>query len=178
MRARLLVPLGAALAIVIGGAHAPPAAPPGPIGPGAGGAPPQRLAWPLGASWTETQPYGCTQFQLEPPASWCPSGHVHTGIDMAAPLGTPVHAAAAGVAHVAESSGGYGLYVTVDHGGRVATLYGHLDSTALRGGESLAAGQELGRLGSSGLSTGPHLHFEVRREGRPVDPAPWLPANP
>jgi murein DD-endopeptidase MepM/ murein hydrolase activator NlpD len=175
MKARLLVPLGAAVAIVIGGAHAPPA---GPVANGGGGPPPQRLAWPLGAGWILTQPYGCTELQLEPPASWCPSGHVHTGVDMAAPLGTPVYAAAAGVAQVAENPGGYGLYVTVDHGGRVATLYGHLDSTALRGGEYVAAGQELGRLGSSGLSTGPHLHFEVRREGRPVDPAPWLPANP
>jgi murein DD-endopeptidase MepM/ murein hydrolase activator NlpD len=124
-----------------------------------------------------TQPYGCTPFELEPAAPWCPSGHFHAGIDMAAALGTPVHAAAAGVARVAENPGGYGLHVVVDHGGRVATLYGHLDSTTLRGAQPVAAGQEIGRLGSSGLSTGPHVHFEVRRDGRPVDPAPWLPAT-
>jgi len=96
---------------------------------------------------------------------------------MAAPLGTPVRAAAAGVARTALNPGGYGLYVMVDHGGRLATLYGHLDSTALRGAEPVVAGQEVGRLGSSGFSTGPHLHFEVRRDGRPVDPQPWLPAT-
>jgi murein DD-endopeptidase MepM/ murein hydrolase activator NlpD len=124
-----------------------------------------------------TQGYGCTTFVLEPPASFCPSGHFHSGIDLAAPLGTPVRAGAAGTAQVANRPSGYGLYVIVDHGGGISTLYGHLDSTGLTSGDRVAAGQQVGRMGSSGMSTGPHLHFEVRREGRPEDPLPWLPAS-
>jgi murein DD-endopeptidase MepM/ murein hydrolase activator NlpD len=146
-------------------------------GPGAGAATavPGRLTWPL-AGWALSQPYGCTAFELEPAAPWCAGGHFHSGVDLAAPAGTPVHAAAAGTARVALSPAGYGLHVVVDHGGGVTTLYGHLGSTGLRGGETVAAGAEVGLVGSSGLSTGPHLHFEVRRDGRPVDPLPWLPA--
>ena len=142
-----------------------------------GGTGPGRLVWPL-SDWVETQAYGCTPFALEPAAPWCPGGHFHSGIDMAAAAGTPVHAAAAGVVTVAWSPNGYGLYVVVRHGGDVTTLYGHLESTALAGGEPVAAGAEIGRVGSTGLSTGPHLHFEVRQAGRPVDPVPLLPAHP
>jgi murein DD-endopeptidase MepM/ murein hydrolase activator NlpD len=141
-----------------------------------GSAPPGRLAWPLDA-WIETQAYGCTPFALEPVASWCPSGHFHSGIDMAAPAGRTVRAAAAGRARVAWNPGGYGLYVILDHGGGVSTLYAHLEATSLLDGDTVAAGGEVGRVGSTGLSTGPHLHFEVRRDGRPVDPSPWLPAG-
>ena len=173
MRARsLALPLGALTVMVVGGAHPPPAGP-----AGAGGQPPARLAWPLAVDWVLTQPYGCTGFLLEPVAPWCPTGHFHSGIDMAAPEGTPVRCAAAGVARVSANPGGYGLYVVVDHEGGVVTLYGHLGSTPLHGGEPVAAGEELGEVGSTGLSTGPHLHFEVRRDGRPVDPDPWLPAR-
>jgi murein DD-endopeptidase MepM/ murein hydrolase activator NlpD len=96
---------------------------------------------------------------------------------MAAPAGTPVHAAAAGVAAVAWNPNGYGLYLIVQHGGGVSTLYGHLESTAVVSGDPVAAGAEIGRVGSTGLSTGPHLHFEVRRGGRPVDPVPLLRAH-
>ena len=138
--------------------------------------PPDRLAWPLDA-WIETQAYGCTPFALEPAAPWCPSGHFHSGIDMAAPAGTIVHAAAAGRARVAWNPGGYGLNVTLEHGGGISTLYAHLEATSLVDGDPVEAGGEVGRVGSTGLSTGPHLHFEVRRDGRPVDPSPWLPAR-
>jgi murein DD-endopeptidase MepM/ murein hydrolase activator NlpD len=144
--------------------------------PGAGGAPPGRLTWPL-SDWVMTQPYGCTSFELEPAAAWCATGHFHSGIDMAAPAGTPVRAAAAGVARVVLDPGGYGLHVILEHGGGIATLYGHLESTSLTAGDAVAAGGEIGRVGSTGMSTGPHLHFEVRRDGRPVDPTPWLPAR-
>jgi murein DD-endopeptidase MepM/ murein hydrolase activator NlpD len=145
----------------------------------AGGRPtaaPGQLAWPL-TDWVETQAYGCTTFALEPVALWCPGGHFHSGVDMAAPAGTPVHAAAAGVATVAWDPNGYGLYLVVQHGGGVSTLYGHLESTAVVSGDPVAAAAEIGRVGSTGLSTGPHLHFEVRRGGRPVDPVPLLPAR-
>ena len=173
MRGRhLALPLGALALMAVGGAHPPPTSPAEP-----GGALPAHLAWPLAVDWILTQPYGCTGFLLEPVAPWCPTGHFHGGIDMAAPEGTPVRSAAAGIARVSEDPGGYGLYVVVEHGGGLATLYGHLDSSPLHGGEEVAVGQEVGEVGSSGLSTGPHLHFEVRRDGRPVDPNPWLPAG-
>jgi murein DD-endopeptidase MepM/ murein hydrolase activator NlpD len=149
----------------------PPAA-----GPAPGDRAPERLAWPL-AGWVMTQPFGCTSFALEPVAPWCASGHFHSGIDMAAPAGTVVRAAAAGRARVAWNPGGYGRYVVVDHGGGVATLYAHLEAAALLSGDDVQAGGEVGRVGSTGLSTGPHLHFEVRRDGRPVDPTSWLPAR-
>jgi len=166
----LLVPLVGLALMSVGGAHALPSGP-----GGAGGVAPEHLVWPLRA-WVLTQPYGCTTFDEEPIAIWCPTGHFHSGLDLAAPAGIPVHAAAAGVARVALSPLGYGLYVIIDHGGGLATLYGHLDWTPLSSGEAVRAGDELGLVGSSGLSTGPHLHFEVRRNGRPVDPTPWLPA--
>lgn len=164
----VVVPLVGLGLMAVGGAHGTPIGPPG-------GAAPGRLAWPL-SQRVLTQPYGCTAVKLEPVAAWCSAGHFHSGIDLAAPVATPVHAAADGVARVAESPGGYGLYVVVDHGGGVTTLYGHLEWTSLRSGEHIRAGDELGLVGSTGLSTGPHLHFEVRRDGRPVDPIAWLPA--
>ena len=170
--ALLLLPLGV-LAMLVGGSH--PVVPAiQPAGPATG--PPGQLLRPVDGA-VLTQGYGCTSFVLEPPASFCPSGHFHSGIDLAAPLGTPVRAAAAGMAQVANRPSGYGLYVIVDHGAGISTLYGHLDTTTLASGDRVAAGQQVGRMGSSGMSTGPHLHFEVRREGRPEDPMSWLPAS-
>lgn len=163
----LLVGLGL---MTVGGAHASP----GELA-GAGAIAPNRLTWPL-TDRVLTQNYGCTALELEPAAAWCPGGHFHSGLDLAAPMGTPIHAAAAGVARFAEDPGGYGLYVVIDHGGTVSTLYGHLEWTPLVNGGAVRAGDQVGFVGSNGLSTGPHLHFEVRREGRPVDPLPLLPA--
>lgn len=94
----------------------------------------------------------------------------HHGVDIAAPWGTPVRAAAAGTVVYAGWFGGYGKLVVVDHGGGIATLYGHLSSIAVSAGQPVAAGDLVGRVGSTGYSTGPHLHFEVRVDGRPVDP--------
>jgi len=170
LRALMVMLAGLGL-MTAGGVHAAPGelADAGAVGP-------HQLAWPL-TEWVLTQTYGCTGFELEPADSWCPSGHFHSGLDLAAPIDTPIHAAAGGVARVAEDPGGYGLYVLVDHGGRLSTLYGHLEWTPLGDGVAVRAGDELGFVGSSGLSTGPHLHFEVRREGRPVDPIPWLSAT-
>jgi len=171
MSVRALVVTLAGLGLMtVGGVHAAP----GELA-AARATPPNRLAWPL-TNWVLTQTYGCTSFELEPAALWCPTGHFHSGLDLAAPVGTPIHAAASGVARAAEDPGGYGLYVVVDHGGRLSTLYGHLEWTPLRNAVAVRAGDELGFVGSSGLSTGPHLHFEVRREGRSLDPIPWLPA--
>lgn len=166
-----VLPLVSLGLMAIGGVNG---APEGPAG--TGGVAPNRLDWPL-VDWVMTQPYGCTTFELEPIASWCPTGHFHSGVDMAAATGTPIHAAAAGVARIAQSPGGYGLYVVLDHGGGVTTLYGHMEEASLSNGEAVRAGDAIGLVGSSGMSTGPHLHFEVRRDGRPVDPIPWLPAR-
>jgi murein DD-endopeptidase MepM/ murein hydrolase activator NlpD len=166
----LLLPLFALGAILIGGGR--PAGPP-PQQPGPIGAPPSRLLLPVMGA-VLTQGYGCTDLVFEPAASFCSSGHFHSGIDLAAPMDRPVQAAAEGVALVANRPGGYGLYVIVVHGGGISTLYGHLHATDLQSGQRVGAGDRVGLLGSSGLSTGPHLHFEVRRNGRPEDPAHWL----
>lgn len=170
----LLMPLGAVAVILIGGAHQTVPADSSPM---AGVSPPGKLLPPvIGA--VPTQGYGCTSFVLEPPAAFCATGHFHSGIDLAAGLGTPVRAAGGGVAQVANRPTGYGLYVLMDHGGGISTLYGHLDYTPVSSGDRISAGQLIGRMGSSGMSTGPHLHFEVRRDGRPEDPTQWLPAFP
>jgi murein DD-endopeptidase MepM/ murein hydrolase activator NlpD len=171
--AAVLLPLGALGAIILGGAH--PASQASGDSPVASGSPPGSLVLPVRGA-VLTQRFGCTEVLFEPRASFCASGHFHSGIDLAARLGTPVHSAAAGVAQVANGPTGYGLYVIVVHGGGLSTLYGHLDSTSLLTGDPLAAGDVVGLMGSSGLSTGPHLHFEVRRGGRPEDPLPLLPA--
>ena len=121
-----------------------------------------------------TQPFGCTQLTLEPFDPLCPSKHVHTGLDLAAPAGTAVRAATAGMAHVGYDGAGAGLYVAVDAGGGVRILYCHLFTTSVRTGQSVAAGEAIGTVGSSGLATGPHLHLEVQLDGRSVDPVRWL----
>ena len=124
-----------------------------------------------------TQTFGCTTLPFEPSSDRCPTGHFHSGIDLAAPLHTPVKAATAGVVVSGRSSGGYGLWVLVqrDPGGALATLYGHLAVALVSSGDLVQAGQLIGLVGSTGNSTGPHLHFEVRVQGVPVDPAPYLP---
>ena len=117
-----------------------------------------------------TQPFGCTAYSMEPADRSCPSGHIHTGVDLAVPMGTPVRAALDGVAHVVVSSTGFGLHVIVDCGDGLTTLYGHLQSVDVGDGDEVAAGDVIGAVGSSGNSTGPHLHFEVRRDSIPEDP--------
>ena len=117
-----------------------------------------------------TQGFGCTTFSFEPVDAGCPGGHWHSGIDLAAPTGTPVYATQSGVAQVVRSASGYGLHVVIDHGGGLSSMYGHLSSVAVLSGEYVDAGQVVGAVGSSGNSTGPHLHFEIRRDGIPEDP--------
>jgi hypothetical protein len=117
-----------------------------------------------------SQAFGCTIYAFEPVDHACPSGHIHTGIDLAVPLGTPVRAALPGTVQVIVSATGFGLHVIVDHGGGLATLYGHLQSVVVHDGDAVDAGDLLGLAGSTGNSTGPHLHFEVRRDGIPEDP--------
>ncbi|MCP8940280.1 M23 family metallopeptidase [Alsobacter sp. SYSU M60028] len=99
---------------------------------------------------------------------------MHTGLDLRDDWGAPVRATAPGRVTAAEWSGAYGLMVEVEHAGGVATRYGHLSSASVRVGDEVAAGALLGRVGSTGRSTGPHLHYEIRLDGDPVDPQRWL----
>ncbi|MGN9777636.1 M23 family metallopeptidase [Micromonospora sp. H33] len=103
---------------------------------------------------------------------------LHAGVDLAAPTGTPILAAAGGRVTRAGWYGGYGNYTCIDHGRadgqRLSTCYGHQSRLLVSPGQQVRAGQVIGRVGSTGASTGPHLHFEVRLGGRPVDPLPWI----
>jgi murein DD-endopeptidase MepM/ murein hydrolase activator NlpD len=99
---------------------------------------------------------------------------MHTGIDFGASYGTPIRAAADGVVVSAGPLGGYGNATVIDHGNGLATLYGHQSSIAVSPGQRVSRGQVIGYVGCTGLCTGPHLHFEVRVRGTPVDPMPYL----
>lgn len=98
----------------------------------------------------------------------------HHGIDLASPLGSPIRASAAGRVVFAGERGGYGNLVVVDHGDGTKTRYAHCQRIDVEVGEAVEAGQAIAAVGSTGRSTGPHLHFEVRREDQPVDPSDWL----
>ena len=141
---------------------------------------PQRLLVPCRGP--VTQGFGPTPYTFELP--FVDGGvyyaHFHTGIDIAVPAGTPIRAAAEGTVVLATTNiaggvpVGYGTYVLIAHGGGEYTLYGHLSSLGVRAGQRVAAGQVIGLAGTTGNSTGPHLHFEVRYGTRPVDPLPLL----
>jgi murein DD-endopeptidase MepM/ murein hydrolase activator NlpD len=131
------------------------------------------LSWPL-ASFTLTQAFGPTSLALEPPLG--PYRHFHTGLDLSARLGTPVMAAADGiVVAVGHTSTGYGNYVVIAHGAGIETLYGHLLVTSVSYGDRVSRGHVIGLEGSSGFSTGPHVHFELRVNNAVTDPMPYLP---
>jgi murein DD-endopeptidase MepM/ murein hydrolase activator NlpD len=132
-----------------------------------------QLSWPMN-SFTITQPFGPTNVLLEPPFG--PYRHFHTGIDLAAALGAPVMAAADGlVVAVGHTASGYGNFVVIAHGSGIETLYGHLLSTSVNVGDVVKRGQVIGLEGSTGFSTGPHLHFELRVQNQVIDPMPYLP---
>ena len=97
----------------------------------------------------------------------------HHGIDLAAAKGSEIHAFAGGVVSDAGQNSVYGNYVTVDHGD-ISTFYGHMSEISVSAGDSVKAGDTIGIIGSTGKSTGVHLHFEVRKDGERVDPAPYL----
>lgn len=118
------------------------------------------LIWPV--SGPIASPYG---------TRW---GRLHTGIDIGAGTGTPIKAAASGRVLVSGYSGGYGNLTVIDHGNGIATAYAHQSSLAASAGQQVGQGQVIGYVGSTGFSTGPHLHFEVRVNGSPVDPFGYL----
>ena len=126
-----------------------------------------RFIWPLRGRLTSlfgprTHPiYGTPDF--------------HTGVDIAVPEGTEVHAAAPGTVTWAGTRGGYGLLVIIDHGDGYSTYYGHLSRILVHVGQFVEVGQVIALSGNTGLSTGPHLHFEIRKFGEAINPLPLLP---
>ena len=123
--------------------------------------PPSAVRWPLVERVTSE--YG---------PRW---GRMHEGIDIAGSHGAPIHSAESGRVDYAGWIGGYGNTIIVDHGGGMSTLYGHMYGFAVLAGQTVSIGQVLGYVGNSGLSQGPHLHFEVRVDGVPVNPRKYLP---
>ena len=101
-------------------------------------------------------------------------GRLHAGIDLASGIGSPVRAAAAGVVRSSGSESGYGRAIRIEHADGTVTLYGHMSALLADVGDRVDAGELIGREGNTGRSTGPHLHFEVRVNGTPVNPLPWL----
>jgi murein DD-endopeptidase MepM/ murein hydrolase activator NlpD len=141
----------ARIASTLAGAPAP-----GPVQQGSG-----QLIWPV--SGPVTGVFG----EVRP-------GHLHSGIDIAVPEGTPIRAADSGRVALAAYTGGYGNYTCVQHTASMSTCYGHQSSFAVSSGASVTQGQVIGYSGNTGNSTGPHLHFEVRINGSPVDPMGYL----
>ncbi|MCA2218573.1 M23 family metallopeptidase [Jidongwangia harbinensis] len=103
-------------------------------------------------------------------------GRLHAGVDLATTSGTPIHAAGAGVVVRAGEAGGYGNAVLIDHGNGFLTHYGHMSVIGVTAGQQVAVGQEIGKEGSTGHSTGPHLHFEVHEGSykNPIEPTAWM----
>lgn len=152
------------------------APPPAPAGSFAGmvnsltasaGSPPAALAWPL--QGTITSPFGERKNPLGPGEDF------HPGIDIAADSGTPIAAAAPGRVISAGPDAGYGNLVVVDDGNGVTTRYAHCSQILVRPGQLVNTGDTLATVGSTGASTGPHLHFEVRVDDKPIDPMGVLP---
>jgi murein DD-endopeptidase MepM/ murein hydrolase activator NlpD len=138
-----------------------------------------KLLWPIPHA-TVSQGFGPTAYAFE--ASYAGFAHFHTGIDLSMPFGTPLFAAADGVVVLArpmtDPTGalvGYGNYVIIQHDAGLKTLYGHLLAIGVKEGDQVKRGQLIGLVGSTGNSTGPHLHFEVRIDNSPVDPLQMLP---
>ncbi|MBU6268394.1 MAG: M23 family metallopeptidase [Sphingomonadales bacterium] len=108
---------------------------------------------------------------------WHPvlGGHrQHKGVDLSAPVGTPIHAAADGVIGRADWFSSYGLYVAIEHGNALETRYGHMSRLNVAAGQFVHKGDVIGYVGTTGRSTGPHLHYEVRIAGEAVNPVPYL----
>jgi murein DD-endopeptidase MepM/ murein hydrolase activator NlpD len=127
---------------------------------------PGSFSWPV--TGTITSPFG---WRSNPFGG---GPEFHQGLDIAAPMGTTVTAAAGGTVIMAQWYGGYGNYILIDNGGGFSTGYGHLSAIYVSTGQAVQRGQAIGAVGSTGQSTGPHLHFEIRIAGKPVDPAPRL----
>jgi murein DD-endopeptidase MepM/ murein hydrolase activator NlpD len=134
-----------------------------------------RFIWPM-PKGPITQGFGPSQLALEPPFNGFP--HFHTGVDIAGPQNEPVLAADDGqVVLAATGASGYGNYVVLSHGQGLTTLYGHLNQILVKQGDHVSQASPIGLEGSTGNSTGPHVHFEVRVNGVPINPATYLPSG-
>lgn len=123
------------------------------------------FTWPLSTGGTLTSNYG---YRIHPISG---VRKMHTGVDLAAPAGTPILAAESGTVSLVRKLGtGYGWYVVVSHGSNISTLYAHMSSIIVSEGQAVSRGQQLGGVGTTGSSTGNHLHFEVRVNGSHVSP--------
>ena len=127
-----------------------------------------QMIWPVTGGWISSE-YGNRLHPILGYYRW------HSGIDYAVDYGTPIKAAEDGTVIFADSNGGYGNCVIIDHGGGVSTLYAHASKILVKVGQDVLKGQTIALVGSTGLSTGPHLHFEVRVNGETQDPLKWLP---
>ncbi|HEY4397051.1 MAG TPA: peptidoglycan DD-metalloendopeptidase family protein, partial [Acidimicrobiia bacterium] len=126
-----------------------------------------RFSWPVNAPITS--PFG---YRVDPVLGG--GARLHAGVDLGASSGTPIKAAGDGVVVMAGWNGGYGNFTLIDHGGGLATAYGHQSSIGVRIGQRVSTGEVIGNVGTTGASTGPHLHWEVRVNGNPVDPMGWV----
>ena len=124
------------------------------------------MIWPLYGEITS--PFGWREHPIYGDARF------HSGMDIGGDYGLPIIAAAAGILTYSGWISGYGFPVIIDHGGGISTLYGHNDSLAVGEGQTVSQGQVIAYCGSTGNSTGPHCHFEVRENGEPVDPLGYL----
>jgi murein DD-endopeptidase MepM/ murein hydrolase activator NlpD len=129
-----------------------------------------KLGMPLKREYRLSSPFG---YRIHPVTG---QKKLHTGMDMAVPQGTPVYAAESGVVIVAQSWSGYGNCIIINHGNGLWTLYGHLKPGGIlvKKGQTVKRGEKIGLVGMTGTATGYHLHFEVRKDGTPVNPAPYL----
>ncbi len=132
-----------------------------------GGTKPSVLLWPVNGHISS--PFG---WRVHPIFG---TKKLHTGIDIGVAYGTPIKAAAGGTVILAQTYGGYGNATAIDHGGGLSTLYGHQSKIIVKVGQKVTMGQVIGYVGCTGYCTGPHLHFEVRENGTPVDPTKYLP---
>lgn len=135
---------------------------------GTGGVSPTSLNWPTPGYYRITSPYG---WRIHPILK---TKRLHTGIDLGVPYGKNVVAANSGKVIFAKYNGSYGNCIIIDHGGGMSTLYAHLSSYSVKTGDIVATGQKIAQIGTSGLSTGPHLHFEVRINGSHTNPEKYL----
>jgi len=151
------------------GQYSSPAANTGALHPYSGQSTKQTLSSPIpGVAPT-------TMYGAKDPGMWNGAKNYHTGDDYAVPVGTSVKAVADGIVFDDSPGADFGVYVQIDHGNGYQTLYGHLQSKSVKIGQTVVAGQEIGKSGQSGNVTGPHLHFEVRKgHNNPVDPAAFL----
>jgi murein DD-endopeptidase MepM/ murein hydrolase activator NlpD len=109
---------------------------------------------------------------------WTQTPELHAGMDIRAERGTPVQAPAAGSVSLAGPHAEYGLTVMIDHGNDIRSVYGHLSKIEVQPGVTVTRGDMIGLVGSTGRSTGPHLHYELRVNNRPINPRAFLPVEP